>query len=72
MGSTVMGPEDSVAIRQRERDGVAERVTVRKVTAGWAVVRERGERLVSNVTYDDWHRVERVLQLFDLTTQSAA
>ncbi len=71
MGSAVMGSEESVAIRQREHDGIAERMTVRKVGAGWAVVRERDERLVSNVTYDDWHRVERVLQLFDLTTQFA-
>jgi hypothetical protein len=33
---------------------------------GWDVREERDSRVVRQITYRDWHRVERVMQAFEL------
>lgn len=33
---------------------------------GWAVREDEGMNAVSDVVYDDWHRAERDLKLFEL------
>lgn len=48
------------------------RVTVTHADHGWEVREEREGEVVRRVTYTDWHRVERALQVFDLGLSSAA
>lgn len=42
------------------------RVTVTRNRAGWAVREEHDRAVVREVTYTDWHRVERAVQVFEL------
>ena len=39
-------------------------VTVRRTGAGWEVREEYQEQVIRSVTYSDWHRVERAMELF--------
>jgi hypothetical protein len=52
--------------RERKIGGRKERLTVFPGDSGWEVRHERDGRVVKRRTYDDWHRVERALKLFDL------
>jgi hypothetical protein len=47
------------------RDRHGRRFTVTITREGWAVREERDSLVVRNVTYTDWHRVERAMQLFE-------
>jgi hypothetical protein len=38
---------------------------------GWDVREERDSRVVRQITYRDWHRVERVMQAFELERAAA-
>ena len=55
--------------REFVRDGHIKRVTITRSEAGWVVREERDDRVVRDVNYTDWHRVERALQMFELTNQ---
>jgi len=52
--------------KERKTAGHTERVTVTQTGSGWEVKEEHDGRVVSRVTYLDWHRVERAMQLFEL------
>jgi hypothetical protein len=47
-------------------EGHTNRVTVTKGRSGWDVRHERDDTVVKQVTYTDWHRVERVVQVFEM------
>ena len=47
-------------------DGHTTRVTITRSPAGWNLREERDDRIVRNVKYSDWHRVERAIQVFEL------
>lgn len=52
--------------RQFSSEGRTRRFCVeRGLKTGWAAREEADDRLVMAVHYDDWHRVERVLALFE-------
>jgi len=52
--------------KERKVAGHTERMTIVSTQTGWEVRQERDGRLIKLVTYLDWHRVERALQLFEL------
>jgi hypothetical protein len=49
--------------------GHTKRVTITHSDAGWDLREERDDRIVRKVNYTDWHRVERALQVFELSCQ---
>lgn len=51
---------------EQSRDGQMQRVVVTRGAAGWEVREERDSRVVRQITYTDWHRVERAVQRFEL------
>jgi hypothetical protein len=55
--------------REFVQDGHTKRVTVTRSEAGWEVREERDDRVVRDIKYTDWHRVERAIQMFELTNQ---
>ena len=55
--------------REFVHDGHTHRVTLTRSEAGWAVREERDDRVVRDINYTDWHRVERALQMFELKGQ---
>jgi len=46
--------------------GHTKRFTITRGAAGWDVTEERDSEVVRVVTYTDWHRVERAMQVFRL------
>ena len=44
--------------------GQARSVTVTRTHAGWEVREVYQQQIVRSVTYSDWHRVERAMELF--------
>jgi hypothetical protein len=46
-------------------NGHTKRVTVTRGDAGWEVREEHDSHVVRQVTYRDWHRVERAMQTFE-------
>jgi len=52
--------------REQSRDGHTERVVVTRGLVGWDVREEQDSRVVRQVTYTDWHRVERAMQAFEM------
>ncbi|HUL73264.1 MAG TPA: hypothetical protein VLT86_09185 [Vicinamibacterales bacterium] len=59
-------------IEERTTPDKSRRITIRSTAAGWEVRKERDGREVSRVTYLDWHRVERALQLFEEYSSQAS
>jgi len=53
-------------MKERKIAGHTERMTIVQTRSGWEVRQERDGHVVKRVTYVDWHRVERALQLFEL------
>jgi hypothetical protein len=51
---------------ERNHDGHTRRVVITRGVVGWDVREERDSRVVRQITYRDWHRVERVMQAFEL------
>lgn len=45
--------------------GHTRRATVTRVQDGWIFKEEADTRLVRQVTYTDWHRVERAMRAFE-------
>jgi hypothetical protein len=52
--------------------GDTTRVTIAHDRNGWEVREERNNTLVKQVRYTDWHRVERAINAFERSRQSAA
>jgi hypothetical protein len=46
--------------------GHTKRFTITRGTSGWDVKEERDSQVVRTVTYTDWHRVERAIQVFQM------
>jgi hypothetical protein len=57
--------------REFTQAGTTTRVSVTRVDAGWTIRAERDNATVRQVSYDDWHRVERALQAFALAADDA-
>ena len=51
--------------------GHTNRFTIHRSRAGWDVREERDDQLVKHVSYTDWHRVERAMQVFELSWREA-
>jgi hypothetical protein len=47
------------------RDAHGRRFSVTTTPAGWVVREEHEDRIVRDVTYRDWHRVERAVANFE-------
>jgi hypothetical protein len=56
---------------ERTEAGHTERITITRTDVGWDVQEERDRLVVHAVTYTDWHRVERALQVFEVQDHSA-
>jgi hypothetical protein len=56
--------------RDLVHDGHTHRFVVTAIPDGWSVCEEEDARVVRTVRRDDWHRVERDRQLFDLTART--
>jgi len=46
--------------------GHTKRFTITRGALGWDVKEERDSQVVRTVTYTDWHRVERAIQVFQM------
>jgi hypothetical protein len=57
--------------REYTHAGHVNRVTITRASAGWDVREERDDTVVRQVNYTDWHRVERAIQVFELSRQRA-
>jgi hypothetical protein len=53
--------------REYTSAGHVNRVTITKGRTGWDVREERDDTVVKRVNYRDWHRVERAIQVFELS-----
>ncbi|MEZ5318661.1 MAG: hypothetical protein R2752_14775 [Vicinamibacterales bacterium] len=58
--------------RERVEAGHTHRFTVTRGEVGWDVREERDSEIVKEITYSDWHRVERAMMVFELGDQLAA
>lgn len=50
---------------EQKAAGQTRRATVTRADGGWLYTEEHETRLVRQVTYTDWHRVERALRAFE-------
>jgi hypothetical protein len=50
---------------EQTTEGHTRRATVTRAEAGWLFREEDDTRLVRQVTYTDWHRVERAIRQFE-------
>jgi hypothetical protein len=53
--------------REFVHDGHTRRVTITRSDAGWALREEQDDRVVRDINYTDWHRVERAIRVFEIT-----
>jgi hypothetical protein len=58
--------------REFANAGHVDRFTVTRGDAGWDVREERDNLVVRKINYQDWHRVERAMQAFELSRRPAA
>lgn len=56
---------------EQRNDGHTRRATVTRAESGWLFREEDDTRLVRQVTYTDWHRVERAIRTFESATTDA-
>ncbi|MEO8481310.1 MAG: hypothetical protein ABI634_03820 [Acidobacteriota bacterium] len=56
---------------EQVQDGRTKRVIVTRGVVGWDVREEHDSRVVRQTTYQDWHRVERAMQAFELQGAAA-
>lgn len=49
--------------REFTQDGHTTRVTITKQDSGWQLIEERDHQMIRDVTYLDWHRVERAMRV---------
>lgn len=53
--------------REHTRDGELCKLTItHEAGEGWRILEQRGDRIVGEWQYQDWHRVERVMRSFEL------
>jgi hypothetical protein len=52
--------------REYTHEGHTTRVTVTRRDGGWQLVEERDLKMVRDVTYHDWHRVERAMHVLEM------
>jgi hypothetical protein len=52
--------------KERKTADHTDRVTLTRTESGWEIREDRDGHVVSRMTYQDWHRVERALKRFDL------
>jgi hypothetical protein len=57
--------ETTVMSREQKTDGQTRRATVTRAETGWLFREEDETRLIRQVTYTDWHRVERAIRTFE-------
>jgi hypothetical protein len=57
--------------REYVAQGHVNRFTLTKGRTGWDVREERDDTVVRRTNYSDWHRVERAIQVFELTRLEA-
>jgi hypothetical protein len=57
--------------REYAHAGHVDRFTVTRSHVGWDVREERDNHIVRQVNYQDWHRVERAMQAFELARRAA-
>jgi hypothetical protein len=55
---------------EQRADGQTRRVTVSRSELGWLLKEERETRVVRQVTYTDWHRVERAIKAFEASGET--
>jgi len=60
-----MAPEAMMLTREFVRDGRVERFVITRASLGWNVRQERGDTVVKQAHYSDWHQVERVVRTFE-------
>jgi hypothetical protein len=53
--------------REFTHAGHTDRFTVTRSQAGWDVREERDNNVVRRISYQDWHRVERAIQVFEFS-----
>jgi hypothetical protein len=58
--------------REFVSEGHTKRVTITRNEAGWHLREERDDRVVRDVKYNDWHRVERAIQMFEASNSDPA
>ncbi len=46
-------------------EGQTRRLTVNRSERGWQMTEEQDAHVVRDVTYTDWHRVERAIKVFE-------
>lgn len=64
--------DDTMVTLEQVQDGRTKRVIVTRGTVGWDVREEHDSRVVRQTTYQDWHRVERAMQAFELQGAAAS
>jgi hypothetical protein len=52
--------------REFTHEGHTTRVTITRRETGWRVIEERDRKMIRDVTYSDWHRVERAIHVFEM------
>ena len=52
---------------ERTTSGHTETLTVTKNGKGWEIRETHDQEVVRQVQYSDWHRVERAMQVFEVT-----
>jgi hypothetical protein len=52
--------------RERSTSGHTDTLVVTKTAEGWEVRETHDRSVVRTQQYNDWHRVERAMQVFDL------
>ena len=58
--------------RELTQAGHTRRFTITEAgSVGWEVRVELDDRVVRRVCYTDWHRVERAIQVFELTRRES-
>ena len=58
--------------REFTHAGHTDRFTVTRSQAGWDVREERDDNVVRRVSYQDWHRVERAMHVFEFSRRAQA
>lgn len=61
--------ETNMLTLEQRTDGHTRRATVTRAEGGWLYTEEDDTRLIRQVTYSDWHRVERAIRTFETTAE---
>jgi hypothetical protein len=64
--------ETQMLTLEQKAAGHTRRATVTRAQGGWLFREEDDTRLVRQVTYTDWHRVERAIRAFEALPDDAS